>query len=269
MKNFLRLLTISIFAAALTLTAAAHDKHKNDKKNDKQEKVAKSSGKVEFLGKGDGVESCPVTGEALTSKTIKAEFFGRTVYFCCEGCLATAKKNPELYVKKTQKEQLAAIKAAPKAAEHDHAAMAKTDGAAFLGKGDGVESCPVTGEAITSKTIKAEFFGRTVYFCCEGCLATAKKNPELYLKKTEKEQLAAIKAAPKAAEHDHSAMAKMDEKPAGTTFLGKGDGIETCPVTGEPVSKDLKVEVMGRTVYVCCAGCLEKVKKNPELYIRK
>ena len=186
MKNFFRLLTISIFAAALTLTAAAHDKHKNDKKNDKQEKVAKSSGKVEFLGKGDGVESCPVTGEALTSKTIKAEFFGRTVYFCCEGCLATAKKNPELYVKKT-----------------------------------------------------------------------------------EKEQLAAIKAAPKAEEHDHSAMAKMDKKPAGTTFLGKGDGIETCPVTGEPVSKDLKVEVMGRTVYVCCAGCLEKVKKNPELYIRK
>ncbi|MBK6797225.1 MAG: hypothetical protein IPG76_10660 [Acidobacteria bacterium] len=71
------------------------------------------------------------------------------------------------------------------------------------------------------------------------------------------------------AKMEHEAMAKMDKKPAGTTFLGKGDGIETCPVTGEPVSKDLKVEVMGRTVYVCCAGCLEKVKKNPELYIRK
>lgn len=51
-------------------------------------------------------------------------------------------------------------------------------------------------------------------------------------------------------------------------FLGKGDGITTCPVTGEPVNKDVKAELMGRTVYFCCENCREVVKKNPEKYLK-
>jgi YHS domain-containing protein len=57
----------------------------------------------------------------------------------------------------------------------------KTNPTGFLGKGDGVETCPVTGEPV-NKNIKWGFFGRTVYFCCENCRDTVKKNPELYLK---------------------------------------------------------------------------------------
>ena len=52
------------------------------------------------------------------------------------------------------------------------------------------------------------------------------------------------------------------------TFLGKGDGIETCPVTGEPVDKKLKGEANGQTFYVCCAGCLDTVKANPTAYLK-
>lgn len=55
-------------------------------------------------------------------------------------------------------------------------------------------------------------------------------------------------------------------KPIG--FLGKGDGITTCPVTGEPVNKEIKFGFYGRTVYFCCENCLETVKKNPELYLK-
>lgn len=55
-------------------------------------------------------------------------------------------------------------------------------------------------------------------------------------------------------------------KPVG--FLGKGDGIETCPVTGEPVNKEIKWGFYGRTVYFCCENCRETVKKNPELYLK-
>lgn len=248
MRNSFRILLIAIFAASLAVSALAHDKHKHDAKTTgKQEKAVAGKAAAEFLGKGDGVETCPVTGEAITNKDNKAVFFGRTVYFCCAGCLAEARKNPALYVKKTHQEQLAALKAAPKPADHhDHAAMAagqdaKPAGSTFLGKGDGVETCPVTGEPV-NKNVKAEINGKTVYACCDDCLAKVKKNPELYLKEF----------APKA-----------------QAFLGKGDGIETCPVTGEPVNKELKAEVMGRTVYVCCAGCLEKLKKNPELYLKK
>ncbi len=55
-------------------------------------------------------------------------------------------------------------------------------------------------------------------------------------------------------------------KPAG--FIGKGDGVTTCPVTGEPVNKEVKWGFYGRTVYFCCENCLETVKKNPERYLK-
>lgn len=64
-----------------------------------------------FQGRGDGISTCPVTGEKITAKKLQAELFGRTVYFCCHGCLKTAKKNPEKFVKATQEEQQNAVKA--------------------------------------------------------------------------------------------------------------------------------------------------------------
>src|SRR5262249_29870701 len=133
--------------------------------------------------------------------------------------------------------------------EHDHHATAASQEAAkeeqkFLGKGDGIETCPVTGEAV-DKNLKYEVNGRVFYVCCEGCADAVKKNPDLFLKPVEGEK---------------------KEEPE---FLGKGDGITTCPVTGEPVDKELKDVVDGQTFYVCCAGCLEMVKKNPAAYLKK
>lgn len=58
------------------------------------------------------------------------------------------------------------------------------------------------------------------------------------------------------------------EKKSETAFIGKGDGIETCPVTGEPVNKEIKFGFYGRTVYFCCESCREAAKKNPELFIK-
>lgn len=53
-----------------------------------------------------------------------------------------------------------------------------------------------------------------------------------------------------------------------SAFIGKGDGITTCPVTGEPVNKEFKFGFYGRTVYFCCANCVEEAKKHPERYIK-
>lgn len=208
-------------------------------------KSVKVTGK--FMGKGDGITTCPVTGEELHNKDTKADFFGRTVYFCCAGCLAKAQKTPAAYLKQTEAAQLAAVKGLPKAKGHghgEHAEHAKPAGAEvkFMGKGDGVETCPVTGEPV-NKNLKGEALGRTFYVCCEGCLDTVKQSPAAYLK-----PIAAEKSA--------------------TAFLGKGDGVETCPVTGEPVDKNLKGEANGQTFYVCCAGCLDTVKANPTAYLK-
>jgi YHS domain-containing protein len=196
---------------------------------------------TEFKGLGDGVETCPVTGEKIINKDVKDEFFGRTVNFCCGGCLAKAKAAPAAYVKESYSAQVAAVSAMAKPDDHaahgdHHGAAAQGDGK-FLGKGDGVETCPVTGEPI-NKNVKAEINGQTVYFCCAGCIEPVKKNPELYLKKKE------------------------------TAFLGKGDGIETCPVTGTPVDKNVTAQIDGKTVAFCCAGCVDPVKKNPSAYLK-
>ena len=192
-----------------------------------------------FLGMGDGVTTCAVTGEELANKNISGDFYGRTVYFCCPGCLAKAQKNPELYVSKTVDAKPAATAVAAKPHGEHH-----QDEKKFLGKGDGITTCPVTGEPV-DKEAKGEVNGRVFYVCCAGCIDQIKKDPDLYLK---------------------------PEKTGGGSepkFLGKGDGVTTCPVTGEPISKDVKTEINGKTIYACCAGCIDQIKKNPDLYLKK
>jgi len=248
-----------IVAAALSLSVFAHDKH-DKKAHDKGKAQAAKAAPGKFLGKGDGVTTCPVTGEEIHNKDVKGQFFSRTVYFCCAGCLDEAKKSPAAYIKKTHAQQVAATKDLPKSEGHHddhHAQKPKEDSKGgeqkFLGKGDGVETCPVRGEPV-NKNLKYEVDGRTFYVCCEGCADTVKKNPSAYLKPVEGEK-------------------KEGEKKEGEkkeqAFLGKGDGITTCPVMGGPVDKDLKGEVDGQTFYVCCPGCIDTVKKNPAAYLKK
>ena len=45
---------------------------------------------------------------------------------------------------------------------------------------------------------------------------------------------------------------------------------KVCPVSGQPLGsmgKPVSVEVQGRTVYVCCAGCIDAVKADPNKYL--
>ena len=58
------------------------------------------------------------------------------------------------------------------------------------------------------------------------------------------------------------------EKTTEPAFIGKGDGLETCPVTGEPVNREIKFGFWGRTVYFCCESCRETAKQNPARYIK-
>ncbi len=46
--------------------------------------------------------------------------------------------------------------------------------------------CPVLGGKIDKK-VYADYQGKRIYFCCPGCPAEFKKDPEKYLKKMEAE----------------------------------------------------------------------------------
>jgi YHS domain-containing protein len=42
-----------------------------------------------------------------------------------------------------------------------------------------------------------------------------------------------------------------------------------CPVSGGPSSADYRAEYKGQYVYVCCKGCLDDFKADPEKFVAK
>jgi len=42
-----------------------------------------------------------------------------------------------------------------------------------------------------------------------------------------------------------------------------------CPVSGGPVSEKYRAEYNGQYVYVCCEGCVNEFKKDPEKFVAK
>lgn len=74
-------------------------------------------------------------------------------------------------------------------------------------------------------------------------------------------------AAGMASRHE-SPLAKPAKTAAKAAFLGKGDGVKSCPVTGESLAPDVKATIGGRVVLFCCESCVDVVKKNPTRYLR-
>lgn len=64
---------------------------------------------------------------------------------------------------------------------------------------------------------------------------------------------------------------KMDTKEAAKTTDAKKamKPQTTCPVMGGAIDKEQFVDVKGKRVYVCCAGCIDAVKKDPDKYLKK
>jgi YHS domain-containing protein len=46
---------------------------------------------------------CPVRGDTI-DKNVYVDYQGKRIYFCCKGCDADFKKDPEKYLKKMQDE---------------------------------------------------------------------------------------------------------------------------------------------------------------------
>ncbi len=53
---------------------------------------------------------CPVMGGKI-NKDLYADYKGKRVYFCCEGCIEPFNKDPEKYIKKLQDEGVTLEKA--------------------------------------------------------------------------------------------------------------------------------------------------------------
>ena len=42
-----------------------------------------------------------------------------------------------------------------------------------------------------------------------------------------------------------------------------------CPVMGGKINKAEYADVKGKRIYVCCAGCIAKIKADPDQYIKQ
>ena len=98
------------------------------------------------------------------------------------------------------------------------------------------KTCPVMGGKI-NKAMYADVKGKRVYVCCAGCIPKVKKEPAKYIK----------------------------------VLTDKGEGVAQlqtkCPVMGGDIDKAMYADVKGKRVYVCCAGCIAKIKADPDKYI--
>lgn len=102
---------------------------------------------------------CPVMGDKIDSSSY-LDIQGQRVYFCCDRCIKSFKKDPDKYFKEAAEE-----------------------GVLF----ENIQkSCPVSGKELKNKETFVDYNGRRVYFCCENCVSDFKADPAKYLEKLDK-----------------------------------------------------------------------------------
>jgi len=59
------------------------------------------------------------------------------------------------------------------------------------------------------------------------------------------------------------------DKPATDVKAVKEAKVQTiCPVEGGKINKKIFVDVKGKRIYMCCSGCIESVKADPDKYMK-
>jgi YHS domain-containing protein len=105
---------------------------------------------------------CPIMDYNFDVKatTSVIDYKGKSFYFCCEGCPAEFKKEPDKYLAQTE--------------FRDRRPTPEE-----IGK---EAKCTVMNHRfkITTNTPIIDYHGKSFYFCCEGCPAEFKQNPGKY-----------------------------------------------------------------------------------------
>ncbi|MFC1782315.1 YHS domain-containing protein [Planctomycetota bacterium] len=42
-----------------------------------------------------------------------------------------------------------------------------------------------------------------------------------------------------------------------------------CPIMGNPISEEVFYDYQGKRIYFCCAGCEDKFKAEPDIFIKQ
>ncbi|MDF1841137.1 MAG: hypothetical protein P1U77_06845 [Rubripirellula sp.] len=110
--------------------------------------------------------------------------------------------------------------------------------------------CPVSGKPLGSmgQSVAVEVSGEKVYVCCVSCAESVNADPGKYASGRPEITVSAATAA------DASLIASQG----------------TCPVMDEPLGsmgQPIKVTVGTKPVFLCCKGCIKKIKSDPAKYL--
>lgn len=119
------------------------------------------------------------------------------------------------------------------------------------------KTCPVTGKDLGSmgKPPKIMVGGKPLFVCCPPCSAKVKAKPYEYLAKY------------------YTAKGKETRPGVLEATLADADAIaaqKKCPVMDEELGgmgTPQKVNVKGKSVYICCVGCAKKLHAEPDKYL--
>jgi hypothetical protein len=104
--------------------------------------------------------------------------------------------------------------------------------------------------------VRLEVEGKTVFLCCAGCKDDALDDPKATLATVEK------------LKKETAALAKLAEKDRALAELQR-----YCPVMDEnrlgSMGTPVKIEIKGKTVFVCCKGCKDDALADPDATLKK
>ena len=161
---------------------------------------------------------CAVSGKEMKKSEAKGsmDYEGKTYYFCCEGCEAQFKADPEKFINAEPgslhqhmehgkpedgkvKDPVCGMEIEKSKAKATYEYEGKTyyfcrekckeefakNPAKYVSADENTVKCPVSGETFkkSEDTESLEYEGKTYYFCCAGCKETFLKDPEKYAKK--------------------------------------------------------------------------------------
>lgn len=224
-------------------------------------------------------EICPVTGESLGSmgQPIKVKVGQQTAFLCCKGCQG-------------------------KDIDADHWSKIQKNIAEAQG------TCPIMGKPVDASMKSTIVDGQKIFVCCPPCIEKINADPKPNLEKVQsqykKHVAKEMQAASDLAHIKAQEICPVTGKPLGSmgdpikvkvgpeevaflcckgcvgqkiqaqhwqtvqTNLAKAQ--KTCPIMGKPVDATMKsVVVKGRKIFVCCPPCIDKIKADPDTFIKK
>ena len=135
--------------------------------------------------------------------------------------------------------------------------------------------CPVTevrlGSMGMGTPIKLDIEGRTVFICCEGCRDSWVNEPDKYFKILD-DYLSGKSKQRELTDAEKSEIREALE-PLSKEDRALAEAQVICPVTevrlgSMGMGTPIKLEIEGRTVFICCEGCRDSWVNEPDKYFK-